>query len=53
MKITVKNTPHHIVRKFHAVSKTDRFEYASTEEALASAEKIMNIYDEVFEELAK
>ena len=51
--LSTKKAPRHTALKLSAVNKADRLEYASTEEALTSANKIMNIYDEAFRELAK
>ena len=49
--LSTKKAPRAI--KLSAVNKADGLEYASTEEALTSANKIMNIYDKAFRELAK
>ena len=51
--LSTKKAPRHTALKLSVVNKADKLEYASTEEALTSANKIMNIYDEAFRELAK
>ena len=50
--LSTKKAPRHTALKLSVVNKNS-LEYASTEEALTSANKIMNIYDEAFRELAK
>lgn len=51
--LSTKKAPRHTALKLSVLNKADRIEYASKEEALTSANKIMNIYDEAFRELAK
>ncbi|MBR1657873.1 MAG: hypothetical protein IJ697_05350 [Synergistaceae bacterium] len=51
--LSANNSRRYVVLRGSAVNKAERFEDASTEEALISADKIMNIYDETFRELAK
>ena len=51
--LSTKKAPRHTALKLYVTNKADGLEYASTEEALMSANKIMNIYDEAFRELAK
>ena len=51
--LSANNSRRYVVLRVPSVNKAERFESASTEEALISADKIMNIYDEAFRELAK
>lgn len=51
--LSANNSRRYVVLRIPSVNKAERFESASTEEALISADKIMNIYDEAFRELAK